>query len=57
MKAVISIESLASSFVVSLWTPLFVGIFMAIVVYALWPGNRRRFDSAARMPLCRDYRP
>ncbi|PAY08468.1 hypothetical protein CK489_13700 [Bradyrhizobium sp. UFLA03-84] len=36
MKAV---ENLASSFVVSLWTPLFVGIFMAIVVYALWPGN------------------
>ncbi|MGY3591579.1 cytochrome c oxidase cbb3-type subunit 4 [Bradyrhizobium sp. USDA 4341] len=54
MKAVISIESLASSFVVTLWTPLFVGIFMAVVVYALWPGNQRRFDSAARMPLFRD---
>ncbi|MCC8955446.1 cbb3-type cytochrome c oxidase subunit 3 [Bradyrhizobium sp. Pear77] len=54
MKAVISIENLASSFVVTIWTPLFVGIFMAIVVYALWPRNKRRFDSAARMPLRRD---
>ncbi|MGY4473393.1 cbb3-type cytochrome c oxidase subunit 3 [Bradyrhizobium sp. USDA 3364] len=54
MKAVISIENLASSVVVTLWTPLFVGIFMAVVVYALWPSNKRRFDSAARMPLCRD---
>ncbi|QOZ24221.1 cbb3-type cytochrome c oxidase subunit 3 [Bradyrhizobium sp. CCBAU 51753] len=54
MKAVISIENLASSFVVTLWTPLFIGIFIAIVVYALWPRNRRLFDAAARMPLRRD---
>ncbi|MGF6312907.1 MULTISPECIES: cbb3-type cytochrome c oxidase subunit 3 [unclassified Bradyrhizobium] len=54
MKAVISIESLASSFIVTLWTPLFVTIFITIVVYALWPRNKRRFDSAARMPLRRD---
>ncbi|MGY3488232.1 cytochrome c oxidase cbb3-type subunit 4 [Bradyrhizobium sp. USDA 4011] len=53
MKAVISIENLASSVVVTLWTPLFVGIFMAVVVYALCPSNKRRFDSAA-LPLCRD---
>ncbi|MGY3443410.1 MULTISPECIES: cbb3-type cytochrome c oxidase subunit 3 [unclassified Bradyrhizobium] len=54
MKAIISIENLASSFVVTLWTPLFVGIFVAIVVYALWPRNRKHFESAARMPLRRD---
>ncbi|TKV73886.1 cbb3-type cytochrome c oxidase subunit 3 [Bradyrhizobium elkanii] len=54
MKAAISIENLASSFVVTLWTLLFVGIFMAIVVYALWPRNKRCFDCAARVPLRRD---
>ncbi|MGY4568310.1 MULTISPECIES: cbb3-type cytochrome c oxidase subunit 3 [Bradyrhizobium] len=54
MKAVLSIENLASSFVATLWTPLFVGIFVAIVIYSFWPRNKRRFDSAARMPLRRD---
>jgi cytochrome c oxidase cbb3-type subunit 4 len=32
----------------------FVAIFAAVLAYALWPNNRRRFDDAARMPLRED---
>lgn len=32
----------------------FMGIFMAVLVYALWPSNQARFDEAARMPLRED---
>jgi cytochrome c oxidase cbb3-type subunit 4 len=51
MKAVLTVQSLVSDFIVTLWTPLFVGIFLAIVAYALWPRNRAAFDKASRMPL------
>ncbi len=51
MKAIIAIDNLASNLVSTLWTPIFVGIFAAIVAYALWPRNKARFDAAARMPL------
>ena len=54
MKAIVSIENLASNFVLTFWTPVFVGIFIAIVVYALRPRNKTMFDSAARMPLRED---
>jgi cytochrome c oxidase cbb3-type subunit 4 len=33
---------------------LFMGGFLAISAYALWPSNRKRFDDAARMPLSED---
>jgi cytochrome c oxidase cbb3-type subunit 4 len=33
------------------WTPVFVVLFIAIVLYALWPKNRAAFDEAASMPL------
>ncbi len=26
-------------------------LFVAAMIYALWPRNRSRFDAAARMPL------
>ena len=26
-------------------------LFVAALIYALWPRNRSRFDAAARMPL------
>jgi cytochrome c oxidase cbb3-type subunit 4 len=26
-------------------------LFVAVLIYALWPRNRTRFDAAARMPL------
>ena len=54
MKAIVSLENLASNFVVTFWTPIFVGIFIAIVVYALRPRNKALFDSAANMPLRED---
>ena len=32
----------------------FVGIFMAVAVYAFWPRNRARFNAAAHLPLIED---
>jgi|TARA_B100000315_G_C14281048_1_gene453053 cytochrome c oxidase cbb3-type subunit 4 len=32
---------------------LFV-LFIGVLVYALWPSNRERFERAARMPLQED---
>jgi cytochrome c oxidase cbb3-type subunit 4 len=29
-------------------------LFLGVVVYALWPGNRKKFDRAARAPLDED---
>jgi cytochrome c oxidase cbb3-type subunit 4 len=43
-----------SHFVATAWTPIFAAIFVAILVYALWPANRKQFDDAARMPLRED---
>ncbi|MDB5656704.1 MAG: cytochrome oxidase Cbb3 [Tardiphaga sp.] len=54
MSAILTVENFASDFVVSVWTPLFFGIFCAIVVYALWPRNKATFDAAARQPLRED---
>ena len=54
MKAIVSIQNLASSFVLTFWTPVFVGLFILIVLYALRPRNKALFDAAARMPLRED---
>jgi cytochrome c oxidase cbb3-type subunit 4 len=54
MKAIITIQNLASDLVTTFWTPIFVAIFLAIVIYALWPRNKAAFDEAARMPLRED---
>jgi cytochrome c oxidase cbb3-type subunit 4 len=51
MKAILTVQNITSDFVATLWTPIFVGIFIAIVIYALWPRNKTAFDEAARMPL------
>lgn len=32
----------------------FVGIFLIVLVYALWPSRQRSFDEAARIPLRED---
>lgn len=32
----------------------FVGIFVAVCLYAFWPRNRTRFDAAAHLPLIED---
>jgi cytochrome c oxidase cbb3-type subunit IV len=54
MKAIITIQNLASELVTTLWTPIFVAVFLAIVTCALWPGNKAAFDKAARLPLRED---
>lgn len=54
MKAIITIQTIASDLVTTFWTPIFVAIFLAIVTYALWPRNKAAFDEAARMPLRED---
>lgn len=33
---------------------LAVVLFLATVVYALWPANQGKFDKAARAPLSKD---
>lgn len=43
-----------SNFVATVWTPIFVAIFLAVLGYALWPSNRKMFDDAASMPLRED---
>lgn len=32
----------------------FVAIFAVVLVYALWPANKKRFNEAARIPLHED---
>ena len=51
MKAILTVQNITSDFVTSFWTPIFVGIFLAIVAYALWPRNQAAFDEASKMPL------
>ena len=51
MKAILTIENFVSDIVVTLWTPAFVCIFLAIVAWALWPRNKATFDAASRLPL------
>ena len=29
-------------------------VFVAIATYAFWPSNKKKFDHAARSPLCED---
>ena len=43
-----------TNFITNFWTPIFVIIFLGISVYALWPGNRKKFEDAAKMPLRED---
>ena len=51
MSAIITIQNFASDLVTTLWTPIFVAIFLDIVAYAIWPRNKAAFEEAARMPL------
>jgi len=32
----------------------FVAVFVAVLIYALWPSRRRQFDEDARIPLRED---
>jgi cytochrome c oxidase cbb3-type subunit 4 len=51
MSVILTVQNFTSDFVATFWTPIFVGIFLAIVIYALWPRNQATFDEASRMPL------
>jgi len=33
------------------WTVWLVAVFIGITVYAMWPGNRDKFEHARRIPL------
>ncbi len=33
------------------WTVWLVMVFIGIIVYAMWPGNRAKFEHAGRIPL------
>jgi cytochrome c oxidase cbb3-type subunit IV len=43
--------NLIAALVTTWWTPVFVGLFVAVLLYALWPRNRVTFEQAARLPL------
>ena len=43
-----------AAFTQSLSLLLFFVLFIGVVIYALWPGNRQKFEHAARMPLDSD---
>ena len=30
---------------------IFFGLFIAVIAYVLWPGNKRSFEEAAKLPL------
>jgi len=30
---------------------LFIALFIGVLIYVFWPGNKKRFDEAARLPL------
>jgi cytochrome c oxidase cbb3-type subunit 4 len=51
MNVILTVQNFVSGLVVTAWTPIFVGIFLAIVTYALWPRNQAAFDEASRLPL------
>ena len=46
-ETVVSVTQIAALF-------LFMAVFAGVLVYAFWPGNKARFDRAARMPLRQD---
>lgn len=33
---------------------LFVALFIGVLVYAFWPGNKKQFEEAAQLPLEKD---
>jgi len=47
-------QTFMTHFITTLWTPIFVAIFLAILAYAIWPNNGKTFDDAAKMPLRED---
>ena len=46
--------ALLSSFAQTGGLLYFVAMFLAVLIYALWPRNRARFARAAHLPLAED---
>ena len=44
-------DSTLANFAQTVGLLYFVGMFLAIAVYAFWPRNKTRFDEAAQIPL------
>lgn len=36
---------------------LFIAFFIGVLIYAFWPGNKKQFEKAARLPLEKDPSP
>ncbi len=51
MKPDPSMHSFVTDLVSTFWTPAFVVLFVAVLLYALWPKNRATFNEAAKLPL------
>jgi cytochrome c oxidase cbb3-type subunit 4 len=49
-----STYKLLASFAQSMGVVYFMGIFLIVVAYALWPSNKEKFDEAAQIPLKED---
>ena len=32
----------------------FIALFVGVVIYAFWPGNKKRFEEDAKIPLNKD---
>jgi cytochrome c oxidase cbb3-type subunit IV len=30
---------------------LFIALFVGVIAYVFWPGNKKKFDEAAQLPL------
>jgi len=30
---------------------LFIALFVGVIVYVFWPGNKKKFDEASKLPL------
>jgi cytochrome c oxidase cbb3-type subunit 4 len=30
---------------------IFIALFIGVILYVFWPGNKRKFDDAAKLPL------
>lgn len=45
---------LAAEFAQTWGLAYFVMVFAIVLIYALWPSSKERFDTAARLPLRED---
>ncbi len=44
----------AATLAAAWWLVILIVCFAVVLVYALWPKNKQKFDRAARIPLDKD---